>query len=187
MFNDIQLKKLGGGGAGGMDVVGASDTCTSRDTREAYITYIYIQYIFITISIIITCVHENRDHDDDHFENEAVRLSLNADRFAIDWSNPIQAYIYIYIYWYLCLPVSAEAVFQIIHKSAVRVCLYLCRLPVLGTCVLLYTYINRYTTHVYIDRYPTLRIYIPTSMTPNRITDWTAMGGILSFPLPYHI
>jgi len=36
---------------------------------------------------------ENRDRDDDHFENEAVRLSLGADRFAIDWSNPIEVYV----------------------------------------------------------------------------------------------
>lgn len=43
-------------------------------------------------------IHENRDHDDDHFENKAVRLSLNVDRFAIDWSNPIEAYILVYIY-----------------------------------------------------------------------------------------
>lgn len=42
--------------------------------------------------------NENRDHDDDHFENEAVRLSLSADRFTIDWSNPIEAYTYIHAY-----------------------------------------------------------------------------------------
>lgn len=36
-----------------------------------------------------TCLRENRHRDDDHFENEAVRLSLAANRFDIDWSNPI--------------------------------------------------------------------------------------------------
>jgi len=80
---------------------------------------------------------------------------------------PLYIYIYIYIYWYFCLPVSTEAVFQI-YKS-VRVCLYLCRLPEVGiTCIY--------------RQVPDHCDYVPTSMTPNRIADWTAMEGIISPP-----
>lgn len=101
-----------------MNVGGARDTLTGRDTREAYITYNIFLLLFL---LLLLCVHENRDHDDDHFENEAVRLSLSADRFGhrlvkSDSSLCVYTrayYIQVYIYWYLCLPVSAEAAFQI--------------------------------------------------------------------------
>jgi len=115
---------------------------TSRYARPTYIyIYIYIYNIIILLFLLLLYVHENRDHDDDHFENEAVRLSFSVDRFAIDWSNPIQAYIrayYTYVCEYLYLPVSAKATFEIICKSVcmcVCVFVYICASYLRGTYI----------------------------------------------------
>lgn len=146
------IKKLGGGGAAAEWTTSSSSARAIRareQIREAYI-YIYIYNIIILLFLLLLCVHENRDHDDDHFENEAVRLSFSVDRFAIDWSNPIRAYIYAHII-YLPMCVSTciylfrpRRRLKIIYYIKVCVCLSIfvqvtCEVPTY-ICVCVYIF-----------------------------------------------